>query len=310
MFCSEGTGGCPRFDPVGVHVLPETGGCPRFEIVVNSSDGKTQGSAFYPMVLDRVFNKHCLLGYRIDSGQSFSSSGRPQHYCMRRWSKDNLLLSRSHVEIEGLECLPESPVILVANHSGLHDILSLAASLPIQFRWIAKKSLFRVPFMGWHMRRSGYIAIDRDNPRETAKSIVKAADEIRNGTSAIIFPEGTRSQTGTLGKFYSGAFALALRTGVPLIPVSIEGSHRVIIPMTMQVNPGVIIRIKVGNPIDLTSYGRTDKQKLMEEVFQIMSRDLEQLRARRRAGEESRDKIFRWIHGAKSSCQSSAVSSQ
>jgi 1-acyl-sn-glycerol-3-phosphate acyltransferase len=258
----------------------------------------------------RLFTIWCWTGCALSTafwatvsilGSLFSGSGRLQHCCMRRWSKDNLWLSRAHIEIEGLEHLdPERPVILVANHSGLHDILSLAASLPIQFRWIAKKSLFRVPFMGWHMRRSGYIAIDRDNPRETAKSIVKAAGEIRNGVSAIIFPEGTRSRTGTLGKFYSGAFTLALRTGVPLIPVTIEGSHRVIVPMTMLVNPGVIIRIRVGAPIDLSPYGRGEKHQLMEDVFQIMSRELEELRARKKADEESRDAVSRWIHGRQS----------
>ena len=262
----------------------------------------------------RLFTIWCWAGCSLSTafwatasilGSIFSGSGRLQHYCMRRWSKDNLWLSRAHVEIEGLENLDsERPVILVANHSGLHDILSLAASLPIQFRWIAKKSLFRVPFMGWHMHRSGYIAIDRDNPRETAKSIVRAAGEIRNGVSAIIFPEGTRSQTGTLGKFYSGAFTLALRTGVPLVPVTIEGSYRVIVPTTMQVNPGVIIRVKIGAPIDLTPYGRGEKNQLMEDVFQVMSRDLEELRARKKADEESRDAISRWIHGTKNRRQS------
>ena len=97
----------------------------------------------------------------------FSGTGRLQHFCMRRWSKDNLWLSRARVEIGGLENIdPSKPQIFAANHSGLHDILSLAAHLPIQFRWVAKKSLFNVPFMGWHMRRSGYIPIDRENPRE------------------------------------------------------------------------------------------------------------------------------------------------
>jgi 1-acyl-sn-glycerol-3-phosphate acyltransferase len=268
------------------------------QIVINSPDGKIQGSTFYHLVLGRLFAQYCFLGYRFDPGQSLLRQRQVQHYCMRRWSKDNLWLSRSHLEIEGLENLdPERPVILVANHSGLHDILSLAASLPIQFRWIAKKSLFRVPFMGWHMRRSGYIAIDRDNPRETAKGIVKAAGEIRNGISAIIFPEGTRSRAGILGRFYSGAFTLALRTGVPLIPVTIEGSHRVIVPMTMQVNPGVIIRIRIGTPIDLSPYGKSEKNQLMEDVFQIMSRDLEELRARKKADEEHRDAVSRWIRG-------------
>ena len=235
-------------------------------------------------------------------GSLLSGSGRLQHYCMRRWSRDNLWLSRACVEIEGLENIDgKRPQILVANHSGLHDILSLSAYLPIQFRWIAKKSLFNVPFMGWHMRRSGYIAIDRENPRSAAKSIIAAAREIQNGISAIAFPEGTRSRTGAIGNFYSGAFSLALRTGVPLVPVTLEGSSRVIVPKTLQVNPGTIVRIKIDRPIDLSSYSKGDKHRLMEDVFQIMSCNLEELRGKRQLGEENKDVIFRWIHGNRDS---------
>jgi 1-acyl-sn-glycerol-3-phosphate acyltransferase len=226
-----------------------------------------------------------------------SGSGRLQHYCMRRWSKDNLWLSRARVQIEGLENIDRSrPHIFVANHSGLHDILSLAAYLPIQFRWIAKKSLFRVPFMGWHMRRSGYIPIDRENPRDVAKSIMEAAKAIQNGINAIAFPEGSRSRTGDLAKFYGGAFSLALRTGVPLVPISLDGSHRVIVPQTMQVNPGVIIRIKIDRPIDLSPYTKGDKHRLLDDVFQIMSRNLEELRSKRQPREEQQDAVYRWIH--------------
>ncbi|MBN2319248.1 MAG: 1-acyl-sn-glycerol-3-phosphate acyltransferase [Acidobacteria bacterium] len=228
----------------------------------------------------------------------FSGSGRLQHYCMRRWSKDNLWLSRARVQVEGMENIdPDHPRIFVANHSGLHDILSLAAYLPIQFRWVAKKSLFKVPFMGWHMRRSGYIPIDRENPRGAAKSIIRAAKEIRNGVSAIAFPEGTRSRTGDLGKFHSGAFALALRTGVPLVPISLEGSYRVILPKTLKVNPGVIIRIRIGSPIDLDSYSKGEKHRLMDDVSRIMHRNMDALRLDRRQGEESGDAVYRWIHG-------------
>ncbi len=179
----------------------------------------------------------------------------------------------------------------------MHDILSLSAHLPIQFRWVAKKSLFAVPFMGWHMRRSGYIPIDRENPREAAKSIIEAAKVIQGGINAIAFPEGTRSKTGELGSFHSGAFALALRTGVPLVPISLEGSYRVIMPKTLQVNPGVIIRIKIDKPIDLSAYSRGDKHRLMEEVFAVMNRNLLELRARRRMDEEREDAVFRWIYG-------------
>lgn len=217
---------------------------------------------------------------------------------MRRWSRDNLWLSRVRVEMEGLENIDLSnPQLIVANHSGLHDILSLAAYLPIQFRWVAKRSLFRVPFMGWHMRRSGYIPIDRENPREAAKSIMVAAQVIHGGVNAIAFPEGTRSRDGELGKLHSGAFALALRTGVPLIPAVLEGSHRVIAPKTLQVNPGTVIRIKIDRPIDVSGYRHTEKHRLMEDVFRVMNRNLTELRGRRRPMEEDQDPVFRWIHG-------------
>ncbi len=231
-------------------------------------------------------------------GSLFSETGKLQHFCMRRWSRDNLWLSRAKVEIDGLEyVVGAGSRIYVANHSGLHDILALSAHLPIQFRWIAKKSLFNVPFMGWHMRRSGYIAIDRDNLREAAKSIIEAAEVIRGGVSAIAFPEGTRSQTGDLGDFHAGAFALALRTGVRLVPITLEGSYRVIVPMTLQVNPGTILRIKIDRPIDLSNYGRTEKHRLMEDVCEIMRRNLKELRSRRQPGEERQDAVFRWIYG-------------
>ena len=228
----------------------------------------------------------------------FSGTGRLQHFCMRRWSKDNLWLSRARVEIGGLENIdPSKPQIFAANHSGLHDILSLAAHLPIQFRWVAKKSLFNVPFMGWHMRRSGYIPIDRENPREAARSIIEAARIIRGGVNAIAFPEGTRSRTGDIGQFRSGAFALALRAGVPLVPITLEGSYRVIMPKTLQVNPGTIIRIKIDKPIDLSAYDKADRHRLMEELFGIMNRNLEELRSMRRPDEERADPVFRWIYG-------------
>jgi 1-acyl-sn-glycerol-3-phosphate acyltransferase len=254
----------------------------------------------------RLFTAWCWTGCGLSTaiwatvsilGSLVSGSGRLQHFCMRRWSKDNLWLSRARVEIEGLENIDRTrPQIFVANHSGLHDILSLSAHLPIQFRWIAKKSLFRVPFMGWHMRRSGYIAIDRENPRDAAKSIIEAAKEIRGGINAIAFPEGTRSRTGSLGKFHSGAFSLALRTGVPLVPITLEGSYRVILPKTLQVNPGVIIRIKIDRPIDLSSYVKGEKHRLMEDIFQIMDRSLDNLRRRRQPDEERHDAVFCWIH--------------
>ena len=221
-----------------------------------------------------------------------------QHYCMSRWSRSNLWLSRTRVEIEGMENVDRArPQIFTVNHSGFHDILTLAAHLPIQFRWIAKKSLFSVPFMGWHMRRSGYIPIDHENPREAARSILAATEEISGGVNAVIFPEGGRSKTGDLGEFRSGAFALCLRAEVPLVPVLVEGSYRVIAPQSLRVNPGVVIRIKICRPIDTTSYQKSEKKRLMEDTFSIMSESLAELQSRKQPDEELRDPVRRWIKG-------------
>jgi len=231
------------------------------------------------------------------AGSLVSGNGRLQHYCMRRWSRNNLWLSRARVEIEGLENIDRNrPQVFAVNHSGFHDILSLAAHLPVQFRWIAKKSLFNVPFMGWHMRRSGYIPIDRENPREAAMNIAAAAKEIASGVNVIVFPEGARSRTGALGEFYSGTFALCLRAEVPLVPVVVEGSYRVIAPQTPRVNPGTIIRIKICRPIDITSYQKSEKKRLMEDTFAIMRDSLAELQSRRQPDEELRDPVRRWIN--------------
>ena len=209
---------------------------------------------------------------------------------------NNLWLSRARVEIEGLENIDRThPQIFAVNHSGLHDILSLSAYLPIQFRWVAKKSLFNVPFMGWHMRRSGYIPIDRENPRETIQNIITAANEISGGVNAVIFPEGTRSTTGDLGEFHTGAFALCLRAGVPLVPIVVDGSCRVIAPQTLRVNPGIVIRIKICRLIDTTSYQNAEKKRLMEDAFAVMRDSLAELQKRRKPDEELQDPVYRWI---------------
>jgi 1-acyl-sn-glycerol-3-phosphate acyltransferase len=209
---------------------------------------------------------------------------------------NNLWFSRARVEIEGLENIDRArPQIFAVNHSGFHDILAIAAHFPVQFRWVAKKSLFNVPFMGWHMRRSGYIPIDHENPREAAKSILSATKEISGGVNAIIFPEGARSKTGALGEFHSGAFALCLRAEVPLVPVVVEGSYRVIAPQTLQVNPGTVIRIKICRPIDTTSYQKSEKKRLIEDTFAVMSESLAELQSRKQPDEELRDPVRRWI---------------
>ena len=137
-------------------------------------------------------------------GSVFDAGGRWQHACARVWSWLILKTSGIRVRVEGLEHVhPGENAIYCANHQSAMDIPVLFVNLPAQFRFVAKRSLFNMPFMGWHLRRSGHIPVDRDRPREALKSMKKAAQEIREGKSVLLFPEGHRSRSGELQPFKS-----------------------------------------------------------------------------------------------------------
>jgi 1-acyl-sn-glycerol-3-phosphate acyltransferase len=196
----------------------------------------------------------------------FDASGDLGHLCSRYWSRVNLMISRTEVKIRGLDNVAgDGPKIFMANHQSIYDILVLAGYLPVQFRWLAKKELFRIPFMGWHMSRGGYIKIDRTSTRRAAESIIEAGRKIREGTSVVIFPEGTRSPDGSLQPFKPGGFSIALAAGVPIIPIGIYGSKDIITKGSLRVNRGMI-GIAVGKPIPVSSYKRKEKKRLMEKV--------------------------------------------
>src|SRR5271157_999077 len=124
-------------------------------------------------------------------GSLFDSQGRWQHACARTWSWLILKTSGIRVRVEGLEHVnPGQTTIYCVNHQSAMDIPVLFASLPVQFRFVAKRSLFHLPFMGWHLTRSGHIPVDRGRPREARKSLDRAVERIRAGSSVVLFPEG------------------------------------------------------------------------------------------------------------------------
>lgn len=168
----------------------------------------------------------------------FDSSGRSYAFHARLWARLALALNRTPVELRGVEHLPDGPFILMSNHQSNFDILALIAAIPRRIYWIAKKELFDIPIFGSSMRRGGYIPLDRSDGRKALKSMENAAAIIRQGSSVVMFPEGTRSRDGRLLPFKRGGFMLAVRAGVPVIPVTINGSGTV--------NPGGRIELFSG----------------------------------------------------------------
>jgi 1-acyl-sn-glycerol-3-phosphate acyltransferase len=206
----------------------------------------------------------------------FDPSGRSYAFHARLWARFGLALNKTPVEMRGAEHLPDGPFILMSNHQSNFDILALIATIPRRIYWIAKKELFDIPIFGSSMRRGGYIPLDRSDGRKALKSMENAATIIRQGSSVVMFPEGTRSRDGHLQPFKRGGFMLAVRAGVPVIPVTINGSGRV--------NPGGRIKLYSGrislilHPRVVVPEGMKKSEAeswLMEKVRSIITSDLE-----------------------------------
>ena len=159
----------------------------------------------------------------------FDSTGRMQHWCARWWCRLIAWTIGARIRVHGTQNIkPGRNYIYMANHCSLIDIPAMFAYLPYQFKIMAKKELFYVPFMGWHLWTAGNFPVDRSDPRKTARSLRKVVEGIRAGKSLAVFPEGTRSSDGRLQGFKPGAFKIALRAGVPIVPVTIRGTHELL----------------------------------------------------------------------------------
>jgi 1-acyl-sn-glycerol-3-phosphate acyltransferase len=192
------------------------------------------------------------------------------------WARSICWASGVKVAVDVAEQLePGKPYIFAANHQSQFDIFVLQGFLGINFRWLAKKELFRVPIWGPAMRRAGYIPIDRSHGRQAIKSLGEAAQKIAAGTSVIIFPEGTRSKDGKLHDFKAGAMVLAIKSGVPIVPVAIRGTYEILPKGELLVTPGKV-QIRLGRPIETKNYSSRDKHALarvsQEAVAELFAR--------------------------------------
>lgn len=196
----------------------------------------------------------------------FSKTGDGVHLVAQWWGRSILWVSGIRVKIRGMEHVdPRRSVIYMSNHQSNYDIPVLFGALPVQFRWLAKAELFKIPIFGQGMRGAGYISIDRSDTRSAIRSLKKAAESIRNGASVMIFPEGTRSSDATLKPFKAGGFVLALESGVPIIPMAVQGTFG-IMPKDSYMIRRSEVTLTVQPAIDVTAYTRKQKDLLMDHV--------------------------------------------
>ncbi len=192
------------------------------------------------------------------------------------WARSILLVSRVRVEIEGAEHFDlDSPQILMVNHQSQFDIGALLAYLPRTIRFVAKKELTRVPIIGQVLVGGGHVIIDRRQLKRAFASYDKAAEQIRAGTSIVVFVEGTRSSDGRLLRFKKGGFILALAAGVPIIPITLAGGVKVLPRNSWRIRPGKI-RMIFHEPIDPTQYSLETKEDLMAAVRKAIASSLDE----------------------------------
>lgn len=200
----------------------------------------------------------------------FDRSGRIQHGFARLWSLLILKTSGCEVSVEGIEQLDTTrPYIYASNHLSALDIPTLYVGLPFQFRIMAKKELFRMPFMGWHLKRSGQIPIERENARSSLKSLISASETLKSGMPLTVFPEGGRSPDGTIKPFLGGAFYVGIRAGVPIVPVAIVGTYEAL-PMNSFVIRPHKFRLLVGAPIETEGLKPRDMEALSARVQRVI----------------------------------------
>ncbi|MBZ5626421.1 MAG: 1-acyl-sn-glycerol-3-phosphate acyltransferase, partial [Acidobacteriia bacterium] len=154
----------------------------------------------------------------------FDPLGNSQHKMARIWGRMLLAVSFIRVRADGLEKLsPDANYVFVANHASYMDIPALLSQLPYQFRFFAKKALYKIPFLGWHLKRAGHVPVDRSNARASLKSMSEGARIVAQGRiSVLLFPEGGRAPQG-LREFKEGAAYIAIKAGVPVAPIAIVG---------------------------------------------------------------------------------------
>lgn len=202
----------------------------------------------------------------------WDKSGRLQHRIARQWARTSVFFSGSRLEVHGLENIPAETAVFAGNHTSYMDTPVVFASLPFQFRILAKKELWNIPFIGWYLNHSGQIPIDTANPRTTLSSFGKGVHTLRAGLNVFVFPEGGRTPDGELQAFLNGAAFLALRAQVPLVPIALIGVYDLLPIHTRHFYPSrTPLRLAFGPPIQTRGRTPREAESLTEELRQSIA---------------------------------------
>ncbi len=196
----------------------------------------------------------------------FDRSGCGPHRVARLWSRILIAVSGMKIRVEGLERIdPKRGYVIAANHLSLMDTPLVLACIPLQFRFLAKQSLFSVPFIGGHLRRAGHICVPREDARGSLRGMTEAARVVRErNVSVLLFPEGGRS-AGELQDFKEGAAYIAIKAGVPLVPVGIRGTREVLPMGSVIIRPGPV-QLHIGEPVSTEGLTIRDRGRLTADL--------------------------------------------
>jgi 1-acyl-sn-glycerol-3-phosphate acyltransferase len=209
-----------------------------------------------------IWSYTIVLGILSVISSLFDRSGRVQHKFARLWSWLILKTIGAPVTVTGLDRIDTSKAHLyVANHISALDIPMLYVHLAFPFRIIAKSMIFRYPFVGWHLRRSGQIEVDKDNVRLAKRGLSQAVETLRSGMPLVVFPEGGRSPDGHLQPFLGGAFYAAIRAGVDVVPLALVGTFEMLPMDTYTIQPRPL-ELLAGEPISTQGLGPRDMDAL------------------------------------------------
>jgi 1-acyl-sn-glycerol-3-phosphate acyltransferase len=201
----------------------------------------------------------------------WDKSGRQQHAIARQWARTLLLVSLSPVKIIGREKLHvHETAVYASNHLSYMDTPVLFAKLPFQFRILAKQSLWKVPFIGWYLNRSGQVPVDSNSPRSLVASLNRGVTTLKQGLPLVLFPEGGRTATGQLQTMMSGCAYMAIKAQVPLVPLTLIGTYELLPIHVYALYPRPIF-IVVGDPIPTTGLNARDADALTQRLYASIS---------------------------------------